>query len=236
MRYPKPIQILIATVLSITLMTAVFTSTCAESRAVEDDLANAYLLIEKNSGQILMEKDSDTEYPVAGLSRLPAMLLICEAMDRGELKWEDTVTISESAAAVPGPTVFLETGETISAESLFKSAVMISAGDAIMALAEKLCGTEQAFLQALQVRLSELGIDIRYDSLANTQTKLTAKELAIVGAKLAASESFMRYSCLYLDEVIHEDGRRTELVNPNKLIKEPAGCSGLSTEIGRAHV
>lgn len=196
---------------------------------VEETLAKAYVLMERTGGQILLEKDSDTGYSVAGLTRLCAMLLICEALDRGEMKGEDPVIISESAAAVPGPTAFLETGETVSAESLLKCAVMISAGDAIMALAEALCGTEQAFLQKMHVRLSDLGIDVEYDSLANTRATLSAKELAVIGAKLAGSESYMRYSSIYLDELIHDDGRRTELVNPNKLVKENIGCLGLST-------
>lgn len=201
----------------------------AESLPFEDEKSPAALLVEASSQQTILEKEADKKYPVAGLSRLPAILTICEAVDQGTLLEEDLVTVSEAAAAVPGPTAFLETSESISVQALLKSAIMISAGDSVMALAQKLHGTEQAFLAVVNQRLMELGIAATCESLSSTQTAFSARELAIMAGILAKSESFCKYSSLYLDGIEHEGGRYTELVNPNRMVKNYGGCYGTAT-------
>ena len=149
----------------------------AEEIPFDGDSVKAALLIEGNSMQIILDKDGSSAYNVAGLSRLAALLVICEAIDAGYLQEEDLVTITEAAAAVSGPTAFLEANETIATKELLKSAIMISAGDSIMALAQKLYGTEQAFLQAVNGRMKELGIDVEYTTLSSTNIMLNAMEI-----------------------------------------------------------
>jgi D-alanyl-D-alanine carboxypeptidase (penicillin-binding protein 5/6) len=106
---------------------------------------------------------------------------------------------------------------------------MISAGDSIYALAQHLCGTEQAFVQKLNSRLSELGINKEYSKVIDPDVRLSSGDLAVIGRELTRSPSYTMFSNVYLDDLTHDDSRFTELVNPNKMINSYAGCFGLST-------
>jgi D-alanyl-D-alanine carboxypeptidase (penicillin-binding protein 5/6) len=189
----------------------------------------AAVLIETSSGQVLKESDADVLHDVAGLTKLPGLLVICEAVERGLLNAEADITVSEKAAKTGGPTAFVETGETIKAAPLLKAAIMISAGDAIVALGEHIYGTEAAFVDAINTRLKALGIDIQLSDAVGSGTQFDAASLARVGAATAELESFKIYSTLMLDGITHADGRKTELANPNRMVRNYAGCDGVMT-------
>ncbi len=184
---------------------------------------------ELNTLTTVIEKDADIKMNVAGLARLPVLLYVCEAFDCGILTEETEVTVSEEAAAVSGPTAFLRPFERIKAGALLKASVMILAGDAITALAESAGGTPERAALAVNDRMEQLGLSQRVGAVADSTLMFSAKDLLILGKALAESPSFCGMSGAYLDEIMHENGERTELVNQNRLLRTVSGCFGLAT-------
>mgnify|MGYP000038910841 FL=1 len=191
--------------------------------------AKAAVLMEQGSGQVVYGAQSDEKLEVGGLSRLPALLAVCEGIDEGLLGLDMTVTVSHAAAGIKGPTAFLSAGEVIDAGSLLKAGIMITAGDAIYALGEAVFGTEEACLTRIQERLAGLNIQAEYRDIMGTGVKLSAQDLATLGKALMASPSFTSYSGIFLDTITHPDGRETQLASSNRLIKSMPGCNGVAT-------
>ncbi len=200
-----------------------------EQPAVSMEDASGALLVEASTQQPLLESNADTPQSVAGLVKLPAILVLCEAVDSGALDLTSNLMISDKAASIGGPTAFIEAGETISAAPLMKAAIMISAGDAILALGEAAFGTETAFAERIRERFSELGIDAAFDNALGTGARLSPRQLAILGAALMKSPCFTAHSKLTLEGISHQDGRETELVNANRMLRTYAGCVGVAT-------
>jgi D-alanyl-D-alanine carboxypeptidase (penicillin-binding protein 5/6) len=200
-----------------------------EQPAVSMEDASGALLVEASTQQPLLESNADTPKSVAGLVKLPAILVLCEAVDSGALDLTSNLMISDKAASIGGPTAFIEAGETISAAPLMKAAIMISAGDAILALGEAAFGTETAFAERIRERFGELGIDAAFDNALGTGAKLSPRQLAILGAALMKSPCFAAHSKLTLEGISHQDGRETELVNANRMLRTYAGCVGVAT-------
>ena len=200
-----------------------------EQPAVSMEDASGALLVEANTQQPLLESNADTPQSVAGLVKLPAILVLCEAVDSSALDLTSDLMISDRAASMGGPTAFIEAGETISAAPLMKAAVMISAGDAILALGQAAFGTETAFAERIRERLDNLGIDAAFDNALGTGAKLSPRQLAILGAALMKSPCFTAHSKLTLEGISHQDGRETELVNANRMLRTYAGCIGVAT-------
>lgn len=178
---------------------------------------------------VVTESEADMKLNVAGLARLPALLFVCEAFDAGKLTNDTEVAVSEKAAAVPGPTAFVRPNERIKAGALLKAAVMILAGDAITALAETAAGTPEAAAAAINDRLEQLGLTQRLSSLEDNTGSFSAKDLLILGKALANSSSFCELSGTFIDEIEHDNGEKTELVNQNRLLKTVSGCFGIAT-------
>ncbi|MEL7608548.1 MAG: serine hydrolase [Bacillota bacterium] len=210
-------------------MPAMAVETDAANFPIGSEQAKSLLLAEATSMQTILKKNDSEQLLVAGLSRMPITLVVCEAIDRGELSLDEQIVVGEFASKISGPTAFLEANEKIAVKDLLKSAAMIGAGDAIVAMALKLFGTDQAAAIAINERMSELKINATITSLSNTDTKLSAADLAVLGRRLADSPSFSQYSAMYLDGITHEDGSFTELANPNRLVKTYPGCIGIAT-------
>lgn len=200
-----------------------------ESASISLEGASGRVLTEASTQQALIEHEADTARSVAGLSKLPGLLVLCEAVDAGMLDLTSLVQVSQKAAGVSGPTAFIEGGETIEAAPLMKAAVMICAGDAIFALGEALFGSESAFLNSIQERIRELGIDTPYGDATGKDVQFTPRQLALLGAELMESPCFSAHSKLTLEEISHKDGRKTELVNANRMLRNYAGCTGVAT-------
>lgn len=191
--------------------------------------ARAAVLAEQIGGQAVASYKADEKMEVGGLTRLPALLAVCEAMDQGLLQMSASITVSEAAARIKGPTAFLSAYEVIDAASLLKAAVMITAGDAIHALAETAYGSATACMQRMQTRLPELGVEAAYKDLMGADVRLSANDLAALGRALMQSPSFTAYSSLFYDSIAHADGRATELASANRLLKTSVGCKGVAT-------
>ena len=202
------------------------------TRAAEDPVsANvpAYCLALPGREEPLLDKKGTEAMAVAGLRKLPAVLTLCRAFDRGLVAESAGMQASPRAASISGPTAFLEAGERIEAGELLKAAVMISAGDAIVTLGENAFGSESVFLNNITVTLKELGVDRVLTDCLGTGTAFSARDLCALGAAAVKSEHFCRWSGQYMEHIVHAGGRETELVNANRMIRSYSGCFGLMT-------
>lgn len=197
--------------------------------AADTGSAKACLLIEASTGKPLFEYNAGEALPAAGLSRLAALLVICEAFDRGEMDKTALVTVGEKASRIGGTTAFLSANEQIDAESLLLAAAMINAGDATHALASAVCGGENAAVMRINERMAELGVPASFTDILGKDRLFTAAELAKLGSALIASSTFSAYGTKYYEKIRHTGANETELANPNKLLRQYSGCLGVGT-------
>jgi len=222
-------KIIIALLLILCAVPVKALAAVGESNTISMEGASGQVLTEASTQQVLIEYEADTARSVAGLSKLPGLLVLCEAVDSGMFDLTSLVQVSQEAARISGPTAFIEGGEAIEAAPLMKAAVMVCAGDAIYALGEALFGSEAVFVSVIQERLRELGIDVPYDNASGADVKFTPRQLALMGAELMQSPCFAAHSKFTLEEIVHKDGRKTELVNANRMLRSYAGCTGVAT-------
>lgn len=202
----------------------------ADNAPIDTGLIKGAMLMEPYSGRVLFEHDSSSKYSVAGLTRLVALLVVCEAFDSGMIEDDTVVTVSAKSAAVKGATAFLANGERMNAGDMLMAAVMINAGDAIHALMCCICGSENTAVERINARCGELGIDASYNDICGDGVLLSCADLSAIGAALIRSDSFGRNSSLYYEKLSHTTGAsQTELANPNKLARQYSGCLGVAT-------
>lgn len=182
-----------------------------------------------HSDLIVAESNADEWQNVAGLTKLPAVLTLCLAVDKGLLDENATVTVGSNAAAQGGPSAYLKKGETISAKELLRAAVMISAGDAIYALAEHAFGSEDVFMNNIELTMRASGVDKKLPECLGTYMTFSCKEMIALGEAAAESPTFLKYCAEKYYVLEHADGRKTELATANKLLTTLPGCIGLFT-------
>ncbi len=199
--------------------------------------AKAAILIELHTGEILYQKNIDTKLAPASMTKILSIYLVIEALDKGQIKWDDIVTVSEHAASYGGSQVWLETGEKMSVEDLFKCMVIASANDATVALAEVVAGSEELFVQRMNDVVKELGlkntkfVDPTGLSDFDDGHYTTAYDMAMIARELLRKyeETTVKYSSLYEDYIRENTNKRFWLVNTNKLVKHVPGIDGLKT-------
>ena len=123
-----------------------------------DIKAPSAILMEKTSGEVIYEKNAHEKRPPASVTKVMTLLLIVEAIERGDINLDDTVIASERAASFGGSCVYLEEGEKMSVDEMLKCITVVSANDCAVAMSEFLCGSEQAFVQRMNERAAELGL------------------------------------------------------------------------------
>ena len=201
------------------------------SRAEPD--APLYCVMALHSDTVIAENNAEEWRNVAGLTKLPAVLTICRAVDRGLIDEHAQVQVSAKAAGIGGPSAYLEKGESIAAGDLVRAAVMIPAGDAIYALAEHAFGSEDIFLNNIALIMQEAGVNKRLPDCLGTYMTFSCRELIALGEMAAESPTFLRYCAEKYFVLTHGDGRKTELASANKLLASLSGCFGLFTGSSR---
>ncbi len=193
---------------------------------------SAYL-IDANSGKVLYSKNENDRLPIASMCKIMTLLLTFEAVDSGELAIDDTITVSENASGMGGSQVFLEANAEYRVGELIKSIVVASANDACVAIAERLCGSERAFVEKMNSRANELGMN---DTLFANCTGLpkpnqysSAKDCAKMFSELIKHKGYFFFSRIWTDKIAHPNERFTEISNTNKLIRFYNGCNGGKT-------
>lgn len=193
--------------------------------------AKAALLMEKETGQVLFAKEEHQRLEPASVTKIMTMLLTMEAISRGELRYEDTVTVSKNAASMGGSQVYLSEGEQITVEELLKAVCVSSGNDASVALAEQVSGVTELFVQQMNNRAKELGM---VDTCFLNPTGLPAEghvtsayDIALMSRELILHHpDLRRFTTIWMDTI---RGGEFGLSNTNKLIRFYEGATGLKT-------
>lgn len=195
--------------------------------------AKSAILVDNLSGKVLYEKNADEKLAPASMTKLASMLIVMEAIDNGNLKLEDKVTISEEAANMGGSQVFLQAGEVYTVHDLLKSVAIASGNDAVVALAEKVGGSVSGFVDMINKRLKELGATntnfVNPHGLDAEGHYSTARDMSIIARELLRHEKILEYTSIYEEYLEKNDGSRIWLVNTNRLVRFYDGVDGLKT-------
>ena len=195
--------------------------------------AKSAILIDSASGKVLFEKNADEKLAPASMTKLGSMLMIMEAIDNGNLKLDDKVTISEEAANMGGSQVFLEAGEVYTVHDLLKGVAIASGNDAVVALAEKVAGSQGEFVEMMNKRFKEIGAKntnfVNAHGLDAEGHYSTARDMSIIAQELLNHEKILEYTSIYEEYLEKNDGTKTWLVNTNKLVRFYNGVDGLKT-------
>ena len=193
----------------------------------------AALLVEAGTGQIIFEMNADTTRPAASITKVMTILLTLEAIEQGRISLDQSVTISQNASGMGGSQVLLDTNEVQTVDVLLKSAIVGSANDACVALAELMYGSEELCVNRMNERAAELGMQntvfVNCTGLPANGQHTTARDVAIMTMAMMQHDLYFNYSQIWMDEVAHPDGRVTQLTNTNKLIRLYDGCDGGKT-------
>ncbi len=193
------------------------------------------LLMDVATGTVLYESNAHDSLAPASVTKVMTMLLIMEAIDDGRIGWDDTVTASEAAAAKGGSQIYLKVGETMKVSDMVKSIAVSSANDCACAMAEHIAGSETAFVEKMNTRAKELGMnDTNFvnctglDDGENAKDHLTsAYDIAIMSRQLLKYHpDIKKYTTIWMDTV--RDGT-FGLSNTNKLVRFYQGATGLKT-------
>ena len=193
------------------------------------------VLMDVATGTVLYESNSHEARSPASVTKVMTMLLIMEAIDGGKIRWEDMVTASEAAAAKGGSQIYLKVGETMTVSDMVKSIAVSSANDCACAMAEHLAGSEGAFVDRMNQRAQELGMDDTNfvnctgldDAPEAAQHKTSAMDIARMSRELLKNHpDIKKFTTIWMDTV--RDGA-FGLANTNKMVRFYSGCTGLKT-------
>ena len=192
--------------------------------------AKSALLMEQSTGKVLYEENADEPLPIASVTKIMTMLLICEAIDNGKITLNDMVPVSERAMSMGGSTMFLETGDLISVDEMLKGIAVASANDGAVAMAEFVSGSEEEFVRQMNVRAKELGMTntqfMNTNGLDAEGHYASARDVALMSRELLKHQLIFNYTKIWTDTM---RGGKFELANTNKLIRFYEGANGLKT-------
>lgn len=206
----------------------------AEEKGIQlAENAKSAILIERDTGTVLYEKNIHEKLPPASMTKIMTMLLIMEAIDQGKLSLDEKVRTSEHAASMGGSQIFLEPGETMTVDELLHGIAIASANDASVALAERIAGSEEAFVKMMNDRAKELGLkNTKFQNATGLPAEdhySTAYDMAMMAKELLKHEKITEYTGKYESYLRENSDKKFWLVNTNRLVKFYPGVDGLKT-------
>lgn len=193
----------------------------------------AYVLVDKDSGNVLTSKNETEQMPVASIVKLMTILLTLEEIDEGNLNVDDNVSVSDNASGMGGSQIFLDANTEYKLGDLLKSVIVCSANDSSVALAEHIAGSEELFVEKMNERAKELEMNnTNYENatgLPSVNQYSCAIDVAKVLTKVLDYDLYHEYSKVWLEDFVHPSGRTTEMTNTNKLVRFYDGCIGGKT-------
>ena len=205
------------------------------SAALQEQPAKSAVLMDTATGIVLYAQNEHAALAPASVTKVMTMLLIMEAIEDGKIGWQDTVTASESAAAKGGSQVYLKVGEQMTVSDMLKSIAVSSANDCACAMAEHIAGSEGAFVDLMNQRAKELGMNDTHfvnctgldDDPAASEHKTSAYDIAVMSRQLLKNHpDIKKYTTIWMDTV--RNGT-FGLSNTNKLVRFYPGATGLKT-------
>lgn len=192
--------------------------------------AGSAVLMEKETGTVLYEDHAHDKLEPASVTKVMTLLLVMEAIDSGRLKLDDMVTVSARAASMGGSQVYLKEGEQMTVDDMLKAVAVVSGNDAAVALAEHLAGSESAFVERMNQRARELGMEdtnfLNCTGLPAAGHLTSAYDIALMSRALIGHAKIREYTTIWMDTI--RDGQ-FQLANTNKLVRFYEGCTGLKT-------
>ncbi|WP_332692458.1 D-alanyl-D-alanine carboxypeptidase family protein [Halalkalibacter lacteus] len=225
----------LSSILSVCLVLSVLTpmASAEERNAKLAEKASSAILIERDTGEVMFEKNSHEKLPPASMTKIMTLLLIMEAIDKGSIAYDDTVRTSEYAASMGGSQIFLEPGEEMSVSDMLKAIAVASGNDATVAMAEHIAGTEEEFVAIMNDKAKELGLKntnfMNTNGLPADNHYTTAYDLAMISKELLKYDEITKYTGIYEDYLRADTDNKFWLVNTNKLVKFYPGVDGLKT-------
>lgn len=199
--------------------------------------AETAILMEAETGRVLLEREADKALPPASVTKVMTLLLIFDALEDGKITLDEEVTTSEYAASMGGSQVFLETGEKQTVDTMIKCIAVASANDACVAMAEKVAGTEEQFVQQMNDRAKGLGMEhtnfVNCNGLDTDGHETTARDIALMSRELILNyPQIFDYTQIWMENITHVTAKGESefgLSNTNKLIRQYEYATGLKT-------
>jgi len=207
----------------------------ANTKEAKLDIASkSAVLMDASTGKVLYEKNPHEKLPPASVTKIMTLLLICEALEDGKIKEEDDVQISENAASMGGSQIFLEPGEIQKVDTLVKSIAVASANDACVAMAEYVGGSMEEFVELMNKRAKELGMNdtnfVNTNGLPVDNHYTSAYDIALMSKELLSHKKISKYLTTWMDEVVvGKKQAKIGISNTNKLVKHYSGATGVKT-------
>lgn len=207
-----------------------YSDVSAEAETVLELNAKSAVLMEKSTGKVLYEQNPHERLAPASITKIMSLLLIMEAIDSGKITLNDTVSASEHAVSMGGSQIWLEVGETMTVDELLKAIAIGSANDATVALGEHIAGSEESFVNMMNERAAQLGMEnthfVNCTGLDAENHYTSAYDVAVMSRELIGHDLIKQYSSVWMDSL--REGT-TQLVNTNKLVRFYEGATGLKT-------
>lgn len=206
-----------------------------KAEEVEDLAPNgkSAIMIEASTGEILFQKNKDERLAPASMTKMMSMLLIMEEIEKGNLKWDEMVTASEKASSMGGSQIFLEVGEKMSVTDMLKGISIASGNDATVAMAERISGSEDAFVKKMNEKAKELGLTntnfVNATGLPADNHYSSANDMSIIAKELVKHEKILEFTSTYEDYLRKDSKSPFWLVNTNRLVRFYSGVDGLKT-------
>lgn len=234
MNIQKKVSIGMILILFTTVLLQPNVSCLAEEPQIQ---SKAGIVMESSTGTVIFEKNAHELLPPASITKVMTLLLIYEAMSEGKLTMDTVVTTSEHAANMGGSQVYLEAGEEQTVETLIKCICISSANDACVAMAEHIAGTEETFVERMNARAKELGMnDTNFVNCCGLDADghvSSAYDIAVMSKELMSCfPEITRFTTTWMDSIIHTTRNGSSefgLTNTNKLIRQYDGITGLKT-------
>jgi serine-type D-Ala-D-Ala carboxypeptidase (penicillin-binding protein 5/6) len=197
------------------------------------DKAKSAVLIERDTGTVLYDKNSDEKLPPASMTKIMTMLLIMEALEKNQIKMNEMVRTSEYAASMGGSQIFLEPGEEMTVEQMLKGIAIGSGNDASVAMAEKIAGSTEEFVNMMNKKVEELGLKSTHfknpTGLPEDDHYSSAHDMALMAKELLKYENITKFTGKYEDYLREGSDKKFWLVNTNRLVKFYPGVDGVKT-------
>ncbi len=206
-----------------------------KAEEIEDLAPNAKsaIMIEASTGEILFQKNAYEKLPPASMTKMMSILLILEEIEKGNLKWDDEIVASETAASMGGSQIFLEAGEKMTVTELLKGISIASGNDATVAMAEKIAGTEEAFVKRMNERAKGLGLKnthfVNSTGLDIDNHYSSAYDMSLIAKELVKHEKILEFTGTYEEYLRKDSDNPFWLVNTNRLVRFYKGVDGLKT-------
>ena len=236
----KTLKYLLIGLLTVSLIAGIIANPIVTYSAEDDPLdlkSRSAILMEASTGRIIYEKNADEMLRPASVTKIMTLLLTFEELDSGNMTYDDIVTVSEHAASMGGSQCFFEAGEEQTVRDMIKCIEVASGNDAAVAMAEHIAGSEAEFVNMMNQRAKELGMEntnfVNACGLEAENHLTTARDIAIMSRELINNHPDIKdFSTIWMDSIVHKTRRgesQFDLANTNKFLNQYTGATGLKT-------